>query len=341
MSVREGSKAKFVYYSTHGDITNAQRTLKDVQMILIMIHGAGGNADDYFCSATAAIHHQTYFDPDAVLVVAPRFPTEKTTNIEIVDGGIAIRWGDGSDESGIWRYGQSATYPRWLIGESYSSFQALDALIQGMNLASLPLLRHVVIAGHSSGGQFVQRWALMTKVWNNSLFRGVVANPSSFAYLTEERWIDGKWMIPVSTVCPEYNQWPYGYGYDPGGNRSVFYVTSTVNELGQEAITRRFSQRKMFYLAGSLDVCTVPGNQEPAGWCDSHGLETSCSDLLQGQNRLERQQHNMESLARINVTHERIIISGVGHDHSLLFNSDLGLGALFDLESEGMLMSVS
>jgi pimeloyl-ACP methyl ester carboxylesterase len=76
-----------------------------------------------------------------------------------------------------------------------------------------PRLELVTLVGHSSGGQAVQRYALTTKMAVEARVRYVVANPSSFAYLNGERWLDqGKpterLATPPASVtsgCPRYH----------------------------------------------------------------------------------------------------------------------------------------
>ena len=176
----------------------------------------------------------------------------------------------------------------------------------------------------------------MTSSWNESFIQGIVANPSSYAYLTPKRFVDGAWRLPAITDCPEYNHWPHGL--DSGGNHSVPYVSAQLDALGKDGLVERYRNRRMVYLAGSLDVCPVPEGK--SGWCDSHGLETSCSDLLQGNMRLERHAYYLEMLKSQSIPYTRSLVPGVPHDHSLMFNSPQGLDAIFgppvsaaDLES--------
>ncbi|MEM7284183.1 MAG: cobalamin-dependent protein, partial [Pseudomonadota bacterium] len=48
-----------------------QRNRSHARTALIVVHGSGRNADDYLCCATSSLPEQE--DPDAVLVIAPRF----------------------------------------------------------------------------------------------------------------------------------------------------------------------------------------------------------------------------------------------------------------------------
>jgi hypothetical protein len=96
--------------------------------------------------------------------------------------------------------------------------------------------------------------------------------------------------------------------------------------------TQRFATRQLVYLAGSQDICNITGHDK--GWCYSHGLETSCMDKLQGPNRLARSERYFLSLQTMGVLHIRLLVPGVGHDHSLIFNSDNGLRAMFGWVTE-------
>jgi hypothetical protein len=42
-------------------------------MVLFIIHGAGRNADDYFCAASASVELQGVYALDSVLIVAPLY----------------------------------------------------------------------------------------------------------------------------------------------------------------------------------------------------------------------------------------------------------------------------
>jgi hypothetical protein len=199
-----------------------------------------------------------------------------------------------------------------------------------------PSLERVVLTGHSSGGQFVQRWALLTSYWDQTRFHAVAVNPSSYAYLIPERYLDGKWKLPhdLETDCPGYNQWEWGL--DLGGNYSVGYFEKALNDVDHDLdlLKQRFSQRRTVYMIGSQDRCNM--SESKTSWCNSHGLETTCSDQLQGTNRFERHcnyyQSLLHQLGNIDFAkfHRSVTVRGVGHDHSLIFNSIEGMFYLFD-----------
>jgi len=314
-------EAKLAYYSSHGDITEF-RNNDVIEMAVVVIHGAGRNADDYFCTVTAAVEQMQQNSSESILVIAPRFPVAADGEIELEEGGIAVRWSDDGS-GGPWRFGANAVSPEYV--ENYSSYDAVDRLVAILNDKRYFLtLQHVAVIGHSSGGQFVQRWSLLTKQWDGRV-RGVVANPSSYAYLAPQRFYKQRWQEPPLSECPDYNKWEWGL--EDGGNYSVSYVREALDNLSLSSLIRRFAERQVIYMAGTQDVCDVSG-QDP-GWCYSHGLETTCMDRLEGCNRWERNLRYLSSLRLVGVSHERMIVPGVGHDHSFMFNSVQGLQAIF------------
>ena len=343
----DANDAKLAYYSSYGDITDfTTEHASAIEMALIVVHGANRNADDYFCTATAAVAQQHVYNKTNVLTIAPWFAVAKDHVPPLVEGGQAMLWSDEMSSNGAWRYGAGAVFPESVNG--WSSFEAMDALVQVLlNDSLFPNLQRITVAGHSSGGQFVQRWSLTTSVWNNPQYfgadkrrqavrmRGVVANPSSYAYLTPLRYRNLEWKLPEAD-CPDYNQWEWGL--DAGtGNFFVPYVQHAIQQHGIATLVQRYAARELLYLAGSRDACNVSSTStNTAAWCNSHGLETTCRDECQGPNRWERHLRYMASLKLVfdgNTTsnHTSIIIPGVGHDHSLIFNSPDGLEALFGM----------
>lgn len=332
------------YYSSHGDISDlisSQTSLPDVTMVLILIHGAARNADDYFCTGTAMVKHlPNHENPSSVWVIAPRFLAWNDTDQELDDGGTTFGWTDKNE----WRYGADAVNTSFSVSSYFMLDHMLTMLVsktgisffgessssssRSSSTALLPNLNHVSIIGHSAGGQFVQRWALLTPVWEYSMFRAVVANPSSFCFFTPLRYLSNRsWDIPPPFFCPDYNKWEWGF--EVGGNYSVPYVTKMIETVGStDFLIQRFATRQVVYLAGSQDRCNV-SEYEENGWCYSHGLETSCMDQLEGHTRWERHFNYLASLDRLDVPYHRFTIPNVGHDHSLMFNSENGMHAIF------------
>jgi hypothetical protein len=356
----EGNEAKLAYYSSHGNLQDDDNESwrLEIKQVIFMIHGANRNADDYFCSTQSLLSHppknvQNVLPLQSVLLIAPWFATTVDGDIPLTNGGAALRW-NGSDVSGTWRYGANAIFPSFVRRHStstYSSFALLDSMISfvlesiehvtdGSHVRQqrFPNLQRLVVAGHSSGGQFVQRWSLLTSIWDRQVIKSVVANPSSYAYLTPLRNSNGEWSMPKKEFCIDYNHWEWGMGdfndsLSAMGWKSTLdvpvYVQRAMSLYGNiQNLTNAFALRDVTYLAGGLDVCNIPGSAASKGWCNSHGLETTCGDLLQGFNRLERHHWYCASLMVFNISHRCYVVPGVGHDHSLMFSSVIGKESL-------------
>lgn len=346
----EATPAALAYYSTHGDILGSGTDKSSIQVAIVVIHGMGRNADDYYCSGTAAASMQTYYDTSSVIIISPRFLDPSDGEVRLTSEYIPMRWGGDGDKFGAWRYGADASFPSSASGTS--SFDAIDHLIDVLgDRDRFPRLERISVAGHSSGGQFVQRWALLSacNLWDGSRYhaatrgiagppslpklRAIVGNPSSYAYLDGRRFVNGKFQVPTSAFissCPSYNQWEWGL--DPGGTMVTPYKDRAIEDAGGVAnVAKRFAIRDVVYLSGGQDRCNVTG-LDRTGFCYSHGLEAACGDMMEGKQRLERGDNYYQSLKEYygRYVHARMVVEGVGHDHSLMWESSVGLSALFD-----------
>jgi pimeloyl-ACP methyl ester carboxylesterase len=228
-----------------------------------------------------------------------------------------LYWTDSSDG---WRSGEASLtdpLPRpWTI----SSFAALDALVATVDdAAKFPNLSRVVVAGHSAGGQVVNRYSLGTPGPSGDAavdVHYVVMNPSSYVYLSGARFTDRGFGTPSAdqvAQCPDYNQYKYGM---EGRND---YMSS----LDAEAMVRRFVSRNVVYLLGESDT-------DP----EDSSMDTGCEAQLQGAQRLERGTNYWRSLQRVAgpsiLRHQsRVTVPGVGHDAHDMFASAEGQAALF------------
>jgi hypothetical protein len=299
-------------------------------------------------------------------------------------------WDDTTDTNGIWRYGALDTVA------NISSFEALDQLLRSFIMtkpnqptttaaAHFSSLQRIVVVGHSSGGQFLQRWALLSTVCsmvnyipplsgrgtNTTLsLRVIVSNPSSYCYLDPRRWTDDDaYIIPIDQRrCPNYNRWPFGLDESDNNSTiiSIRYKEEAIRRAGGvHQLIQRYAnvERDIIYLSGGQDRCNISSSATNINWniidsltdhqrrnrqrhrqqnyCNSHGLEATCSDVLQGKYRLQRTVRFYRSLQLLYPTkqkqdnqrmiHRLVIVKGVGHDHSLMFQSEEGIRSIFSV----------
>ena len=309
----EPGAPQLAYYSTT-DISNNS----DIRIVLIVIHGSGRNADDYLCCGVSSV---PLFMKASTLVIAPIFLTHDDgmmpTPVQL------LRWNETDPIPHTWRYGADA------IHSNISSFHAIDVLIETL-IDHLPSVEKVIIAGHSAGGQFTQRWALASgsKLWKTrGLIRVVAANPRSFCYLDQRRFLNGIFRIPNESEiaqCPGYNHWEWGL--EQGGRLPTPYFDRAIEQVGGiQRIIQRYGYRDVVYVSGELDTLRVSSECE--------------SDHFQGPNRRARSHRFFQSLKEIygnnQVYHLRLIAKGIPHDHCLIFQSLAGQRALYGVGVRG------
>lgn len=218
---------------------------------LVVIHGAGRNADDYFPSGMAGAYLAGALEE--TVVVAPRFAGAGAQSCQdkLAPGELAFACGGDDWRGGGPAYGLPAV----------TSYHVIDELVRHFADKKLyPNLNYVVLMGHSAGGQFLSRYAAASTVEPEGVkVRYVVANPSSYLYLDKSR--------PGPTeACAGFNEWKYGM------ERRTGYAKGLTDEGMKESLVRR----DVVYLLGEYD--TTP----------QFGFDSSCGAMAQGPNRLER-----------------------------------------------------
>ena len=288
-----------------------------VKRAVIMVHGRLRDADKYFdLSMHAAKSSNALSD---TLIIAPQILTTADTARHDLTPNFA-RW-----KTEAWLGGDVGKAPF-----AISSFEVLDGIVALLSdRTRFPNLERIVIAAHSGGAQFVQRYAVVGRAdqvitaaglqpnvdgadvsagnHNVMRVRYVVANPSSYVYFDATR------PRPVDK-CADYDHWRYGL-IDP-----VAYVRGDNKALEQRYLTRR-----VIYLSGGNDI-------DP----NHSALDKSCMSEAQGVNRLERSVNYFAHVQKrakfqsVVLRHTRIEVPGVAHAADRMFNSVCGMAALFD-----------
>jgi len=273
--------------------------------LVVVVHGDGRNAPGYFDDVLRAAATSAVTD---VVVVAPQFATRSDLRGQGIDG--LSSWSSESWKSGD-RSRSDGDQGR------VSSFDVVDALITDIvDSGRFPAIQTVIVAGHSAGGQFVNRYAAASPVDQairkpGVALRFVVANPSSYLYFDDRRVDDqGVFAVPSEADregCRHYDDYKYGLGA-----RNEYLAQSST-----DLITARYATRVVTYVAGALD--TDP--QDPT-------MDRSCAARLQGVDRLTRARNYVASLTAIFgpgvlERHRLIEIPGIGHDGGAILNDPL------------------
>ncbi|MGH9658672.1 MAG: alpha/beta fold hydrolase [Bryobacteraceae bacterium] len=283
-----------------------------VQRAVIMIHGAGRNADGYFRTVLASAAVAGHL-PDAILI-SPHFKgREKGRCDDAVEPG-ELAWPcDG------WKGGEAATNLE--AGVKAFAFDVVDRLVETLNdRARFPKLATIVIAGHSAGGQYLHRYIAASRAQSALPVRYVVANPSSYLYLNELRLpyrasckTDGTCSAKFAPWgdrenCTTYNRWRYGLE-----NRTGYAAA-----VEDQALRDNLVRRDVTYLVGELDA------QEDSS------LDTTCSARAQGPSRRERGLNYWNYIrSQHGAKHELRVIGGCGHSATCMFASEAGAKVVF------------
>jgi pimeloyl-ACP methyl ester carboxylesterase len=284
--------------------------LPEIVHAIIIVHGQSRNADDYFYYTQQALVMVAQQYPGLIehtILIAPQFLNESDTAAHSLPPEV-LRW-----HVSAWEGGEPSQAPIHV-----SSFEALDAILGKLaDRKVFPNLKGVIVAGHSGGGQLVQRYAVAGNgdaalVAAGVKIRYVAANPSSYLYFSSERpTVSGGFATPAA-ACPGYNRWKYGWDQAP----------DYVKPGSQAELEKRYAARDVFYLLGGAD--TDP--QQSA-------LDKTCSGELQGAYRLQRGLNYARYLRgrHPGLKHNVWEVEGVGHDGKGMLTSDCGRAAVIGI----------
>jgi len=286
---------------------------------LVVVHGAGRDADNYFRNALAAAFLAGALDN--TVVIAPRMASA-AANCHDTLAPNEISWNCNS-----WRSGGPA-----VSNPDVTSFDFLDEVLRKVARKEIfPNLKQIVVTGHSAGGQVLNRYEMANQVHDKLgvPITYVVANPSSYAWPDSTRPTDAAYSvqshapgyipeIAANAVafrnfggardCTTYDQWPYGLK-----DRTGYTAKQTDDQLKTQ-----LSSRPTTYLLGELDVL-------PLG-----GFDGSCSAMAQGPTRLARGEAFGKFVnEKLGAHHVVKIVPECGHNARCMFTSEDALPLLF------------
>jgi hypothetical protein len=303
----------------------------NVTRALIMVHGTNRNADRYFLSALSATFLANKIGETEV--IAPWIRSNEGRGCADKLEENEVNWSCGGDS---WKSGGNASNFKDL-----SSFDFVDQILRELaDKKNFPNLKTIVVAGHSAGGQFVNRYEMFNKV-HETLgvpVQYVVANPSSYA------WPDSTRPLPVDDAMPDnakaawnseevhtkfsfgaytpaagdtraqgcatsYDVWPYGLK-----DRKGTYTSG----LTEDQIKKQLVSRPTTYLLGQVDVL-------PLG-----GFDSGCSAMAQGATRRARGEAFVKFIDQeLGGTSKAVIIPECGHNDRCIYTTDEALAVIF------------
>ncbi len=313
-----GPQRSLIYRSYPLEVKN-----EAITRVFVLIHGAGRDADNYFRSAMAAAFLGGALDN--TLVISPRMASNDGAGCKDALGENEISWPCNTWRSG----GPSITHP------GVTSFDFVDEILRKVARKSVfPNLKAIVVAGHSAGGQVVNRYEMTNQV-HDALgvpVTYVVSNPSSYAYADEARPTLAAYSLtanapgyipetPLDAVafrppgdarnCTTYDQWPFGLN-----NRSGYSAKQTDDQIRKQLVARPTT-----YLLGELDIL-------PLG-----GFDGSCPAMAQGPTRLARGQAFAKYVReKFGAKHTVIVVPLCGHNARCIFTSEAALALIFTKE---------
>ncbi|MCL2468956.1 MAG: hypothetical protein FWF24_01825 [Alphaproteobacteria bacterium] len=209
---------------------------------------------------------------DKPLILAPQFSLDmdvrRFASLLPEGGRMVARW--SFDDP--WNLGGGSHVDT--KGPGVSSFTAIDLLLMFLSdKRRFPSMSAITLVGHGMGADFVQRYAALGRApdileQNGVLTRFIVANPSSYMYMTSMRWGEHGAQVSQAALrekCPTYHEYPYG----------VQALNAYARRTGLQDMRLRYPERRILYLVGDSIRA-------------DHYLDRGCEAQEQGETRLSR-----------------------------------------------------
>ncbi len=334
-----GGPSRSMIYRTYSlDARNEQIT-----RALVMVHGTNRDADNYYRNALASAFLANALED--TVVIAPRIASNGGGCQDVLAPN-EVSYSCGGDS---WRSGGTAAN-----NDKLTSFDFIDEVLRKLaRKEAFPNLKHIVVAGHSAGGQFVNRYEMANQVHEKLgvPVSYVVANPSSYAYPDSTRPTGADW--PVWAGTPGYIPAPTAGGGRRGGAGGEGAGASSGVPSGPSAVFRAFGDgrncttydqwpygfqhrsgytarltddqlkqqlaaRPTTYLLGEEDVL-------PLG-----GFDGSCPAMAQGPTRLARGfAFSKFVIEKLGGHPEVIVIPECGHNARCMYTDEKALPIVF------------
>ena len=320
----KGGPARSMVYTTY----SLEKVNAGITRALVMVHGTNRNADHYFDTAKAAAFLAGAIND--TVVISPRIASADGSCKDTLAAN-EVSYTCGGDS---WKSGGNAA-----SNKDISSFDFMDAILRKLaDKKMFPNLTRIVVAGHSAGGQFANRYSMTNKVHGTLgvAISYVVANPSSYA------WPDATRPIAVDDALPEnavkawaseevhtkftfgaavtrqpgangrpeqncdatYDRWPTGLV-----NRAA--VNGYTAAISDDQLKKQLAERPVTYLLGQVDTL-------PLG-----GFDSSCPAMAQGATRRARGEAFAAFVnGTLGAKHQIQIVPECGHNDRCIYTTD-------------------
>ncbi len=174
----------------------------NITRVVIVVHGTIGGTPQIAHNDVAETQHTRMRNAalsegveSNTVIIAPFFPKNANANqcpaapsSTHCNGTDCLCWNSSTPQNRSWKFGGVAANGNDLL--STSSFAVVDAIVEHVaNSGHFPNVTTIVIAGHSAGGQFTQRYATANQagVPGGIRMRYVPCNPGSYMFLNPLR----------------------------------------------------------------------------------------------------------------------------------------------------------
>lgn len=333
-----GGPARSMIYRSQPLQTRNEAVIRAV----VIVHGGSRDADNNFRHVLAAAFLAGKLED--TVIVSPRFASNAEIAAAQITGEDAVAAARSPARDKL-----SANELNWIsqfggrhwnaggvaANASVTSYEVIDEIMRKLaNREVFPRLQKIVVAGHSSGGQFVGRYQMVNRVHEQLGVKVsyIVSNPGAYTYLDEQRptasaipsnvsaavpgYIDMSSAkapppyrpYPDGRHCTGYDQWPYGM------KNRVGYAA----QFADEQLIRQAVGRPTTYVLGELDILPLVN------------FDISCPAMSQGGSRLARglafSRYVRENFG---AKHPTVVLDGCGHSTRCMLTHERMLPLLF------------
>lgn len=266
------------YYATIG--TNMLELMCNVDLVssssttftqlFLMVHGLTRDMTGYYGMAQRAWG-------SSCLVWAPKFPIASEKSNPSQNNWSEFNWVTGEPSTG---------------GTGMVSYEFLDVINRTI-LRKFPSITTVVLAGHSSGGQYIARYtgvSVLPDFFPDRAINYCIISPSTYLWLNSER--------PHPTTACSTNNWFLG----------LDKLNAYASKIGAENIVKNYLNRNVIAICGTQDTQTAM-------------LDMSCGANAQGANRYERFQNFVAHMTKLGA--KNFISGTVNSGHGVNFKNDI------------------